>query len=180
MTQKIRSFTCLLFIPFFLASPPALAQTIPAATPTATPTIEIDRVSEQCEAAIVSAVSRIQERRTLDVEVTRRNHAEGYPDGPSDRPFNYSFSVTGASARIVTDSPRFMNSISTNIINNCETVSMVSFLAFTPPERPRFPFRRLRGEGIFGLIDTDRISEFSCEPPQRGRELPWGQVSCGE
>jgi hypothetical protein len=179
MTQKIRSLTCLFFIPFFLASPPALAQAIPAATPAASPTTEMDRVSEECEAAIVSAVSRIQERRTLDVEVVRRNHAESYPDGPSDRPFNYSFSVTGASARIVTDSPRFMNSISTNIINNCETVSMVRFMAFTPPDT-RFPFRRLRGEGVYGLIDTDRITEFLPMAPSRDLELRWGQVQYSE
>jgi hypothetical protein len=121
-----------------------------------------ERISQRCTTAIASAVSRIKESRNFDVVVSRRNHSDSYSDYPNGRPIGYSFSLTGASAGIITDSPRLMMSITTDLIEHCTTVSMVSFTSFTDRG---IPYHMVHGENTFGLFDGGQIKEFSYLTP---------------
>jgi hypothetical protein len=133
---------------------------------------------EICLDAIGAAKSRILDGRTINLQIRAFDLSEirmssGYPTGRSEAvQFTMArFSRPGftADGEAIMTSPVFMKSIATDIINNCPTVSYVSFAA--------------AGSGWnipFGLVD-ETVEAFQCmERPDGVRAFrpPWGFYDC--
>ncbi|NEQ20955.1 MAG: hypothetical protein F6K28_17355 [Microcoleus sp. SIO2G3] len=96
--------------------------------------------------------------------------AAHYPDNPTSRPDGYEFLMDGEGGYDVLASNKFMALISTAIITNCPTVSMVSFLA--SPE----------GHTTYGLVNSE-VRGFDCYDAydtlqSPNPKPPWGYESC--
>ena len=124
------------------------------------------RTIDNCNAALVAAEKRITEGRNIDVTTSVIDVSIRYEDYPTGRPVGYAFNMRGNGTENILNSPQFMKAISTNIIQNCPTVSMVIFgLAETDED------------STYGLIDDKNIEPFTCVAPGNRRD-PWGYATC--
>jgi hypothetical protein len=119
--------------------------------------------SAQCQNAIRAAINRIQEGRDINIEASFGTPYDGYPP---DRPYAYGFLFSGPATDSVLLSDGFLLNLSTEIINNCQMVSMVAFQADQTDW-----FR------VYGLV-RGSVREFECYNPGTGSP-GWGYQFCG-
>ena len=97
-------------------------------------------------------------------------HVVDYSDRPQGRPHIQSFYLQGAGVESIMNSSELLASIATPIINNCNSVSLVSFGAFGTDWIEDF-----------GLMSTGKVQRFYCpsgfEAPFHPRPFRWGE-SC--
>lgn len=123
--------------------------------------------SDSCNAAIRATQSHFeqlqQEKFKIDqVDATLLNQSF-----PSDRPNAYVITLDGQSASQMMTSPQLMQSISTNLISNCSTVSLVAFGKAQTDWAVHF-----------GLVDNNEIEQFQCVNEPAQNQLPWGYKRC--
>jgi hypothetical protein len=132
------------------------------------------RTSEACTTAISEATRRFNEVAQVRVIGASKNDlpAYNYSSYPFNRPNGYSFLLTGAGVRTVSASPRFVESIVTDIMTNCDTVSIVSLGVYQTGG----------GGWTFGFSETGKPELFNCVEPDRSRpddyKFGWGYEIC--
>lgn len=135
--------------------------------------------SYSCLKAIKDGESRLANIEGLKVVIplkSWKNITKEYlGQMPRNRPWSYTYSFEGESNSIerVFASPRFMNVISSRIIQNCSSVSLVFFNRYAS------------GRYVaYGLIQNEGVKKFACVPNGcYGRygsitSLQWGMNCC--
>lgn len=87
----------------------------------------INSESKECQSAIASVEDRLKTGRQLTIEMSEMSDANASITPFKDRPNKYILGIGGNAAPSVMGSPVFSKSLATQIINNCDSVSSVSF-----------------------------------------------------
>jgi hypothetical protein len=139
----------------WLIAPPSLAQENQ---------VELD---SQCLSIVQKAQSRLQEGRNLSVQIRTVDQSEYQEDSPENRPILVRLVMDGTAAASVMNSSQLMKSISTEVIQHCESVSVVVF-----------GVNCSGWHTTFGLFDQGRVKEFQCFEYVRGKKMPYGYQNC--
>ncbi|HEY9631582.1 MAG TPA: hypothetical protein V6C84_30185 [Coleofasciculaceae cyanobacterium] len=129
-----------------------------------------DRTSDDaCSNALASAQQRLEEGRTLTIGIRQNDISNQYPDHPEGRTSQYMFVLSGRPTLTILNSPQFMRSISSEIIENCDSVGIVSFIQWNSD-----------GPAMFGIMPSGQVEGFHClERNRRSQVRPqWGQEVC--
>lgn len=140
----------------------------------------IDAESTECKNAIASVESQLETDNPLEVKFRQMEKLEYYPDHPEGRPNGYGIGMSGNGAFSVMSSPVLLSSLSTKIVDSCNSISMVEFGVY-----------QTGNVRTFGLMSNGEVEEFQCPPdyddyPIMGsggqlqfypRDLAWGE-SC--
>jgi hypothetical protein len=124
-----------------------------------------------CNEALIAAHRTLLNVKNLtSLHLTPVKVADRYPDNPTDRPDGYTFFMAGTGGYDVLASPKLMEQVSSAIITNCPTVSMV--LLSAKPE----------GDVTYGLMN-DKVQGFDCYEAYDLRQSPnpkppWGYEPC--
>ncbi|NET62721.1 MAG: hypothetical protein F6K47_43525 [Symploca sp. SIO2E6] len=125
--------------------------------------------SSSCQVALQAVRAKLKELPNLEIaSFAKRDISKAYSDYPKERPDRYSIDMRGNQVVNLLNSPQLMTTLATQIIDNCKTVSSVSFgLANTD-------------YGVLlGLMPNGTVQKFEClEPGQARGELVWGRTYC--
>lgn len=142
----------------------------------------IETESEECKSAIASVKNQIEtapqsesmQNRQLEVKFSEIQKVDYYPNYPEGRPNGYTFGINpDVALPSLMNSPVFLTNLATQVINSCDTISMVSFGTYQTNS----------GIRTFGLTSDGRVELFECPKdyndyyPNYYRELTWGE-SC--
>ena len=121
----------------------------------------------QCQAALNEATNTVEEvpsvqMSTMDI----RSLAEEYSDFPAERAHGVYIGIEGQAAINVLNSPQLLTSISSQLIEECDSVSMI-----------KFAIHQTDWNVVFGLVDGSVLS-FECIEPSLGRIRQWGTTVC--
>ena len=126
--------------------------------------------AEKCSEAIAEVEQQLQTVHQTKIELSQMNDNNASITPFEDRPNQYEFGLRGD----VLQSPETLNSLATQIIDNCDSVSSVSFGAWQSDMIQ-----------IYGLIPDGKVSMFECplppgsSPPspedEQYTELVWGE-----
>ena len=125
----------------------------------------------RCNQALIAAHEKLLKvKRMTSLTLTPVQVAARYPDRPIDRSDGYNFLMIGKGGYDVLASERLTQLISTAILTNCPTVSMVSFSAY--PE----------GEATYGWVNN-QMKLFDCYDAfdlglSPNPKPPWGYEAC--
>jgi hypothetical protein len=121
----------------------------------------------ECTTALQNARNRMEKGRKVKVVEMRKFTIQEfqYTDYPRNRPFGYGFILRGSGVESVMNSIKLLNAISTDITNNCKTVSMVTL-------------NKDKTDWVetYGLISENTVRGFDCIDP--GSKLSWGYYIC--
>jgi len=84
-------------------------------------------VTPSCNAALATAQKRIETGGEIEVRVHRSDVSASYTDYPLNRPAEYTFAFQGTAELTIINSPKFMTALATDVVQACETVSLVTF-----------------------------------------------------
>ncbi|MBD2196408.1 MULTISPECIES: hypothetical protein [Calothrix] len=141
--------------------------------------VKAQDLTAACKGAIANAKTSLQKvPNVLIQDIYQKKNSENYSDSAAERPIEYIFHLTGTvrNGRMVEtgikqlgNSPKFLKSISQNIISQCNSIGAVSFGSTLAP-----------GCGItFGLMGDGTVKEFeNVDAPALGRPLKWGETFC--
>lgn len=123
--------------------------------------------SVRCQVALDEATNTVEEvpsvqMSTMDI----RSLAEEYSDFPAERAYGVYIGIEGQAAINVLNSPQLLTSISSQLIEECDSVSMV-----------KFAMHQTDLNVIFGLVGGSVLS-FECTEPSPGRITQWGTTVC--
>ena len=175
MTNKLLAITAVSL--FSLASLSLSIMPSEANTTTAQLKNKSINLTKKCRAAITTATNRLEKNPSLKVVQSPTSkiddlnpHVVDYSDHPQGRPHRQSFSLQGAGVKLTMNSSVLLASIAKLVINNCNSVSLVSFGAFGTDWIEEF-----------GLMSNEKVQKFNCPPgfapPFFPRPLQWGE-SC--
>lgn len=122
---------------------------------------------KDCTATISKAQRIIEAGRSIQVLFSTQDISELYPDHPVNRPYRYVFTMQGSANRSILSSPKFMKSIATNIINQCNSISLVTFGLYASDV-----------DSSIGLMPNGSVNFFDCLEAGTGRGVTWGQAIC--
>ena len=121
-----------------------------------------------CQDSLQSAKAQLEQEgevavKTRTIDMSTGQKPAGYPD---NRPIRYFFSLEGQGTEDILHSPQMMQTISTAIIETCDSVSQVTFeMSHTDWQMP------------FGLLESGKVEQFQCaHDPRAG--IPWGYMAC--
>ena len=123
---------------------------------------------QSCDAAIDATIQKLTAVAGTQFR-TQDPVAHGYPDGPTNRPNSLRYGLSGSGAANVLASPVFMNSLATNLIENCPQIGLVNIGA--------------DGSDAFinyGAMPERLVRPFQCKlgPNVRSGPVSWGQSIC--
>lgn len=125
--------------------------------------------TEGCRKAIKRVENQLQTDRQLTIELSEMSDSNASIAPFEDRPHKYIFGIGGNAASSVMSSPVFSKSLATQIINNCDSVSSVSFGLW-----------QTGWHEIYGLMPNGEIKIFECpedfDVPYY-KDFEWGE-SC--
>lgn len=107
--------------------------------------------TEECVNAISSVENQLQSDRNLTIELSQIEKLQYYPDHPEGRPNGYGLGMSGDAAFSVMGSPVLLNSLSTEVIDSCSSISLVEFGIY-----------QTGNVRTFGLMGDDEVKEFQC------------------
>ena len=129
-----------------------------------------DTEPEECSEAIASVEQQLQTVHQTTIELSQMNDNNASITPFEDRPNQYKFGLRGS----VLQSPETLNTLATQIINNCNSVSSVSFGAWQSDMIQ-----------IYGLMPDGKVKVFECPRPlgssppspedEQYTELVWGE-----
>jgi len=145
---------------FLLSFPPALAQSTQDGGET-----------PKCAAALRVATNKITRGRNIKVgKILKKNDIPyTYKDYPKNRPFSYD--ITLHSGTSIYELNKLLQPISTDIIQNCNSVSIVSF---NDGNESSVTFGLMKG-GIVEKFKQECSEVFGDISPKK---LPWGYAHC--
>lgn len=126
--------------------------------------------SLSCQATLRSVQAKLKRQPNLNViSINQRDLFQSHPNYPQGRPKEYVIALGGSQASNFLKSRQLMTTLATQIIRNCETVSLVTFGTANS------------GDVVnLGLMPNGSIQIFECLEP--GRDSPdrrvWGKVFC--
>ncbi len=149
--------TGLIILNIFWVNVPVLAQNI--------------EKTERCRWAIANTKSKLTTSLQLEIpwEKTRKVYYSDYPEG---RLYRHDFGMKGEAVASVMNSPVLMNSLAERIINNCDSISIVSFGKYMTDWTT-----------VYGLMPSGKVEMFECPADYPGMGDPnwrgfiWGE-SC--
>ena len=109
-----------------------------------------DTEPERCNKAIAEVEQQLQTVHQTTIELSQMNDNNVSSTPFEDRPNEYEFGLRGDVLR----SPETLNTLATQIINNCDSVSSVSFGAW-----------QTDWIQIYGLMPNGKVSMFECPLP---------------
>ena len=123
---------------------------------------------QRCAAAIDATIQRVTAVEGT-VFSTQDPVAHGYPDGPTNRPNSLRYGLGGSGAANILASPVFMNSLATNLIENCPQIGLVNI-----GEDGSDAFIN------YGAMPERLVRPFQCKlgPDSRRGPVSWGQSIC--
>jgi hypothetical protein len=141
----------------------------------AIPAVSQTSAAQSCQSSVMAARERLEAVGNLEVAVRQRDvSTAAYPDYPNERPEEYIFAMKGSALQSVMRSPVLLTDLSTNIIQSCDAVSMVTFAQANSGWHLSF-----------GIFPDDQIKAFECAEsyginPGRGNSgrLRWGLFYC--
>ncbi len=130
---------------------------------------DITSETKKCRSAIASVEKQLKTNHQLKINISLINKHKYYPEHPQGRPNIYGFSMSGDAARSVMSSPVLINSLAKQIINNCNSISVVSFNIYQTDITQ-----------YYGLVSDNKVDSFKCpkdydDYPIYPRELSWGE-----
>jgi hypothetical protein len=120
-----------------------------------------------CSAAIQSAKRQLEQLQPSQIWINQVDVATLNQSPPSDRPHAYFLTLSGQSTSDMMSSPQLMRSISAEVIENCPTVSLVSFGKAETDWSIHF-----------GLVGNTQIEQFQCVNEPTQNRLSWGYQRC--
>ena len=123
----------------------------------------------ECVDAISSVESQLKSDRNLTIESSQINDRNAFGTPPEGRPHQYAFGMGGSAVEGVMSSPVFLNSLATQVINNCNSISSVSFGLWQSGL-----------VSVYGLLPSGEVEPFKCPEdyefnPDTDRDLVWGE-----
>ncbi|MEM6252063.1 MAG: hypothetical protein AAF821_03995 [Cyanobacteria bacterium P01_D01_bin.156] len=123
-------------------------------------------IQQQCSTTLRTAVRRIEEVKNVSVVgVYDQDISTMYVDSPANAPVSVTISMTGSRAPNIMASPQLLTSIATQIITECQPVSLVIIGE-----------NRSDNYGVFGLMDGEVVVFRECGSDMG--PLNWGEVGC--
>lgn len=123
-------------------------------------------VQQQCSATLRTAVRRIEEVKNVSVAgVYDQDISVMYVDSPANSPVGITISMDGSGTPNIMASPQLLTSIATQIITECQPVSLVIIGE-----------NRSDNYGVFGLMDGEVVVFSECGSDMG--PLNWGEVGC--
>ena len=125
--------------------------------------------TEECVNAISSVESQLQSDRQLSIEFSDMNDRNASGTPPEGRPHQYAFGMGGSAVEAVMYSPVLLNTLATQIIDNCNSISSVSFGLWQSGL-----------VSVYGLLPNGEVEPFKCPEdyefnPDTDRDLVWGE-----
>jgi hypothetical protein len=125
--------------------------------------------TEECNSAIANTKNQLENGRQLQV-ANSEMYQVSYSDRPENRPNGYLFAMEGAAVESVLSSPVFLNTLAEQVINSCNSVSLVTFgLNYSDYVVS------------LGLMPNGKVELFQCPADFEGhpywRDFKWGE-SC--
>ncbi|PSB01106.1 hypothetical protein [Merismopedia glauca] len=121
------------------------------------------QANRKCAAAISRAKAKIKSVRNVRIpEVRSFDISDQYISFPSRRPRGYLFAIDGKGASTIIASSNFLIAISQNIINNCQSVSLVWFGYYSSDVID-----------VYGLMPNGKVKAFERDFSPKGK-LRWG------
>ncbi|NES19734.1 MAG: hypothetical protein F6K41_12590 [Symploca sp. SIO3E6] len=126
-----------------------------------------------CQAAIQAVTAKLRDEQNIEiVSVTKRDVSEIYSDYPKERPGGYFITMRGNQVINLLNSPQLMSILTTQIIDNCETASLVMF-GF-----PNSDFTVPLGLMPNGTVQPFECLEVSLEELEYIEKPVWGKTFC--
>ncbi|PSB01105.1 hypothetical protein C7B64_20010 [Merismopedia glauca CCAP 1448/3] len=99
------------------------------------------------------------------MSIQKNDISSGYTDFPAGRPLEYSFFIAGEGWNNILSSFKLLTAISQNMINNCQSVSLVTFGPDVNTDAPIFD--------SFGLMPNGKVKLFECTSRE---DVGWGYI----
>ena len=124
----------------------------------------------ECTNAVSSVESQLKSDRDLIIEQSEINNRNAPGTPPEGRPNQYAFGMSGSAAEGVMSSPVLLNTLATQVIDNCSSISSVSFGLW-----------QSGWVSVFGLLANGEVEPFKCPEdyefnPLTDRSLVWGEL----
>jgi hypothetical protein len=123
--------------------------------------------TRDCTATIAAVQNRIEKGRDIYVTARSYNISADYPDHPRGRPYQHQFILNGNASKSIMNSSKFLESIATNIISNCNSVGLVSFAVY-----------QTGWNSSIGLMPNGSLKFFECLHYELNLKPVWGQEVC--
>ncbi|MEO1124640.1 MAG: hypothetical protein AAFX95_11200 [Cyanobacteria bacterium J06639_16] len=122
---------------------------------------------QECRAAFTEAVNTIENGRRVEVvDIVSIDLSRGHRGYPANAPVGIILAMEGQATADVLNSHQFMNNISSQIIEDCQPVSLVEFQMYSTDWAE-----------TYGLVNGNVVL-FSCIEAGIGANPRWGQVVC--
>ena len=123
-------------------------------------------VQRQCATPLATAVRRVEDVKNVSVAgIYEQDISSAYVGYPTNSPFSITISMDGSGVPNIMASPQLLTSIATQVITECQPVSLVIIGQ-----------NRSDNYGVFGLMDGEVVVFREC-----GSEMGpmnWGEVGC--
>ncbi|MFM5987152.1 MAG: hypothetical protein ACKO9I_17840 [Sphaerospermopsis kisseleviana] len=130
--------------------------------------------SVECNAALQRTKKQLQKNRKVKVVYTSQEnisqHYKHDKNYPKNRPLSYGFGLRGPATLSVLYSDKFLTRIAKDIIDNCSSISMVTFGEYGTDHVESY-----------GLLENNDVGRFKCileSDPRARKKLDWGYVVC--
>lgn len=118
------------------------------------------------------AIASVENQLNANPQVTIKNSQileNDYLDRPQGRPNIYELTLGGNAANSLMNTDTLVNSLATEIINGCDSISLV-----------RFHLEKTHYVLDYGLMSNGKVKKFQCPPDYRieepyRRPLEWGE-----
>lgn len=133
-----------------------------------------------CASAFNDAITKITAVPPSTIFSNNGDTPHGYAGGPTTRPNSTSFILDGSGAANILASPVFMNSLATQIIENCPQIGLVAFGEGTIDA---FGASRSGSDANFinyGAMPERLVRPFQCKvgPGADRGPVRWGEMIC--
>lgn len=123
-------------------------------------------IQRQCATPLATAVRRVEDVKNVSVAgVYERDISSTYANYPANSPYSISISMSGSGTPNIMASPQLLTAIATQIISECQPVSMVILGEYQSDNY-----------GVFGLMNGEVVVFRECG--SEGEPLNWGEVGC--
>ena len=121
----------------------------------------------RCETVVADAANVIEDGRSAQVvDIMAIELVELYSDYPADAPIGVILRLEGTAAADILSSSQFMNTVSDQVITQCQPVSLVEF-----------QMNDTDWSEVYGLV-RDEVVAFECVEAGVGASVVWGQTYC--
>lgn len=125
--------------------------------------------SRSCTTALFKVQNQLSANRGVETSMRILDVSKTYPSYPNGRPMKYVFLLRGSAAESVMKSSQLLKSTAIDVIQNCNSVGMVSFAIWASG-----------WSHSVGIMPGGKFDFFECIEPDRSRptQIVWGQQYC--